>query len=102
MSFGWTAVTWAAIGAATAVAGTAYSVVSGIDATRRGVHKAQETERAADEANNRANAKAPDSAAAMAAAMLAGKQGQSSTMLTGPQGIDPATLTLGKGSSLGG
>jgi hypothetical protein len=38
----------------------------------------------------------------MAANVLAGKAGQSGTMLTGPQGVDPTQLTLGKQTLLGG
>ena len=34
--------------------------------------------------------------------MMAGKAGQSGTMLTGPQGVDPSSLLLGKSSLLGG
>ena len=63
---------------------------------------AKATAQQADEANNRANRKSPDSAAAMASAILSGKAGQSGTMLTGPQGIDPNSLMLGKATLLGG
>lgn len=56
---------------------------------------------AADEANNKANAKSPNTSALMAANMLAAKGGQSGTMLTGPQGVDPGSLMLGKTSLLG-
>lgn len=106
MSFGWTAATWLAVSAATAVATTAYT----IDNSRRMSNQANDqakanalkTQQMSDEANNRANAKSPDSAALMSANMLAAKGGQSGTMLTGPQGIDPGSLTLGKTSLLGG
>ena len=106
MSFGWTAATWMAIsvGVSTAVA------VDNADKSRRQANTAGDRAKAnalataqqADEANNRANAKAPDSAATIAAAMLAGKAGQSGTMLTGPQGVDANSLTLGKNTLLGG
>lgn len=108
MSFGWTAATWLAIGAGVAAAGTVASVVQG-DKARSSQNKANDAAKAAaqtnaqqaDEANNRANGKSPDSAASMAANILAGKAGQSGTMLTGPQGIDPTQLTLGKNTLLG-
>lgn len=58
-------------------------------------------EKAGDEAMNRANQKRPDTTAIMAAAQTAAKTGGASTMLTGPQGIDPTSLQLGKTSLLG-
>ena len=102
MSFGWSAAVWTAIGVgvSTAVA------VDSADAQRKAGNQAKDAARAtalqADEANNRANSRKPDSAASLAAAMLAGKSGQSGTMLTGPQGVAPSTLLLGKSSLLGG
>lgn len=60
------------------------------------------TQRQADEANNAANARSPDTAAAKAANILAAQAGNSSTMLTGPQGVNPNSLTLGKTTLLGG
>ena len=43
-----------------------------------------------------------DAAGALAAAMQSGKAGGSGTMLTGPSGVDPAALQLGKSTLLGG
>ena len=57
---------------------------------------------AAEQANNKASQKRPDIAGALASAMLAGKAGSSGTMLTGPGGIDPGALQLGKSTLLGG
>jgi len=51
---------------------------------------------------NRANAKSPDVGALLSANAQAAKGGQSGTMLTGPGGIDPNTLSLSKSSLLGG
>lgn len=56
----------------------------------------------ADKEFNAANKKTPD-----IASMLAGNQrdamgGASSTMLTGPSGVDAKSLTLGKSTLLGG
>ena len=51
---------------------------------------------------NRANAKSPDVGALLSANSQAAKGGQSGTMLTGPSGIDPNSLSLSKSSLLGG
>lgn len=50
---------------------------------------------------NRANQKAPDTNALLSAAQQSGKAGASGTMLTGPQGVDPNSLSLGKSTLLG-
>lgn len=55
----------------------------------------------ADQAINRANGRAPDITGLMSQNELNAKGGQSGTMLTGPQGVDPTTLLLGKKSLLG-
>jgi hypothetical protein len=55
----------------------------------------------ADQAMNRANQKKPDTSALLSAATQAGKAGASGTLLTGPQGVDPNTLSLGKSTLLG-
>lgn len=55
----------------------------------------------ADQANNRANGKSPDIGATLSRNTLGAKGGQSGTMLTGPQGVDPKTLLLGKSTLLG-
>jgi hypothetical protein len=109
MSFGLSAVAVAEIGAAIAAAGTAYSAYSSNQAgmlQNRAMQQAQAAAKKnsmlADEANNQANAKSPDTSAILAANLAAGKQGAAGTMLTGPGGIDPTQLTLGKSSLLGG
>lgn len=56
----------------------------------------------ADQAMNRANAKQPNVSKLRGANVNAAKGGQSGTMLTGPQGVDTSTLTLGKATLLGG
>ncbi len=58
--------------------------------------------KAAEEAMNRANPKRPNVASALSEAEQAGKQGASGTLLTGAQGVDPNSLTLGKKTLLGG
>lgn len=57
------------------------------------------TEQQAQQATNRENQKAPDAEALLKAAQ--GKAGASGTMLTGPQGVDPTALALGKNTLLG-
>jgi hypothetical protein len=56
----------------------------------------------ADQANNRANGKTPDLMGLSSQNALDAKGGIGSTMLTGPQGIDPKSLLLGKTTLLGG
>lgn len=97
-----------AVMAAAAVAGAAISYQNGQDQKKAAERAAQQAdanakkqEKAADEATNRANQKRADPMAAMDAATQAGKSGASGTMLTGPQGIDPAALNLGKNTLLG-
>ena len=105
-AFGWTAAVWSVIGTVATTAATVYSADSARKnantANDQAIANAKTNAQQADEANNRANAKSPDSAAMMAANMAAGKQGAAGTMLTGPGGIDPNSLTLGKSSLLGG
>jgi len=62
----------------------------------------------AEQQINAANQKRPDTAAILAAAQQAGRAGEqagragaSGTMLTGPQGVDPNALALGKNTLLG-
>ena len=94
--------------AAAGVAGVVMSHQQGKSQKKAAANAAQQAqanaakqERAADEANNRANQKRPDTMALLDAAQQAGKAGVSGTMLTGPQGIDPNALSLGKNTLLG-
>ena len=64
------------------------------DAGRQAEQQAQQASQQADQQFNRANQRRPD---AMPGPAGAG----SSTMLTGPQGIDPGALPLGKSTLLG-
>jgi hypothetical protein len=70
-------------------------------AARQADANAKATEKAADEAANRANQKRADPRAALDAALQSGRSGVSSTMLTGPAGVDYSALTLGKNTLLG-
>lgn len=55
----------------------------------------------AEESSNKYGAKRPNTSAMSAATEQAAKAGASGTMLTGPQGIDPNTLSLSKNTLLG-
>ena len=93
--------------AAVAGAGVAYSngqeqKKAAEKANQQAEANAKKQEKAADEATNRANTKRADTGAALDSATQAGKAGASGTMLTGPQGIDPAALNLSKNTLLGG
>lgn len=105
--FGLSAIELAAVGVAAAGVGSSvYSARQGAiaqkNAGNQAIAAAKTNARLADEANNQANAKSPDVSAQLQANLAAGKQGAAGTMLTGPGGIDPTTLTLGKSSLLGG
>ena len=106
MSFAWTISTWMAITAGATAAVSLYTSDQAsknqANALQQAKQQAQSQQLASDEANNRANAKSPDVAALMSANLLAAKNGQAGTMLTGPSGVDPNSLTLGKNTLLGG
>lgn len=96
------------IALAALAAGTATSIYNGIQqknaasyAARQAKENADKQEKQAQEAQNRANQKRADTAGILDAAMQSGKAGASGTMLTGPQGIDPAALNLSKNTLLG-
>lgn len=57
--------------------------------------------KSADENMNRATQKRPNTARIVDEAAQAGKAGASGTMLTGPTGVDTASLQLGKSTLLG-
>ena len=97
---------WVAAGAA--VAGTVMAYQNGQDqkaaaekASRQAQQNADKVAADADQANNRANQKKPDTSAILSAAQQSGKAGASGTMLTGPTGVDPSALNLGKNTLLG-
>ncbi len=102
MSMGWVAAAVAVIGAGSAAYSARQGAIAQKDAGQAAVAAAKTNAQAADEANNAANAKSPDVSSMLAANLAAGKQGAAGTMLTGPGGIDPTLLTLGKSSLLGG
>ena len=96
--------------AAIAIGGlaTGYQVYQGERAAKKqdaaqaqALQQSQKAARQADIANNKANQKRANPASALDAAKQAGKAGQSGTLLTGSQGVDPSTLSLGKSTLLG-
>lgn len=101
MSGGATAVMAAVAGAAIAYNNGQEQKKAAEKASQQAEANAKKQEKAADEATNRANTKRADTGAALDSATQAGKAGASGTMLTGPQGIDPAALNLSKNTLLG-
>ncbi len=102
-----TLASWYALaGAGASAAATAYTANKAAnaqeDATAQATKTAQATATAAAEANNKANQKTPNAGAMLSSNQMAAKGGQSGTMLTGPAGIDPNLLKLGKTTLLGG
>lgn len=95
--------------AAAAIAGTGYSIYSGEraksankDAMAAAKTNQLNTEALADQATNKANPNKPNTMSALSSIQQAGKSGPSGTMLTGPSGVDPSTLQLGRSTLLGG
>lgn len=106
-----------AIAAVTAsVAGLGYSIYAGEQGKKAQEQAMQEQRRAQAEAAKQAqlqseqsqaamraaNRRAPDVAGIMQAAQEAGGGGPATTMLTGPMGVNPQDLQLGRSSLLGG
>lgn len=104
----------AVVGAGAAVGSTAYSIYNG--QKQQGVQKkaltaqttaqqqaeanALSTQRKSEMAQNAANQPAPNVASILARAAMSGNNGLSSTMLTGPAGVN-TNLNLGKSTLLG-
>ena len=71
-------------------------------ANRQAVDAATQQANQADQAFNRANGKTPDLMGLSSQNAMDAKGGVSGTMLTGPTGIDPKSLLLGRTTLLGG
>lgn len=69
------------------------------DAQKQAAADARKQADLADQATNKANRKTPDLAALLAGNAMA--KGVGTTSLTGPQGVDTSSLTLGKNQLLG-
>ena len=110
MSMGISAVAWAGIAVASATAYSAYSASQNAAKANATQQQAMtQAKQIADqqatvqtEQINKANAKSPDVGALLSENTQAAKGGISGTMLTGPAGVDPNTLSLSKSSLLGG
>ena len=68
----------------------------------RAEQAALKQEKQMEQQMNAANKKRPNTTAMLDSAAQSSRAGQSGTMLTGTQGIDPAALSLGKNTLLGG
>lgn len=106
MAFGISAIGWLAIGTAVS---TAVSYDNGQkqqgaqrDAQAQALKTATAQADQADQANNAANKKKPNVQGLLSENAMAAKGGVGGTMLTGPTGVDPNALTLGKSTLLGG
>ena len=105
----------AALGAGAAAAGAGYTIAAGEDAKRKqadalgrqqkaqeqAVNAAQGQRKQSEMAMNKANQQQPNIAGIMESASAASSGGAAGTMLTGPTGVDPNALALGKSSLLG-
>ena len=101
--------------AATAAAGTGYAIAAGEEQKRAQANSMQQQQRAqqqavaqaeaqsakSQEAINAANRKAPDVSGILSSAARQASGGPSGTMLTGPGGVNPAQLPLGRSTLLG-
>jgi uncharacterized protein HemX len=105
----------AVVGAGAAVGGTAYGIYNGqkqqgaqkkalaqqTTAQQEAEASSLSTERKSELAQNAANQQTPNVAGILARAATMGNKGLSSTMLTGPAGVNSAALSLGKSTLLG-
>lgn len=71
-------------------------------ANKKAEASALKQEKIAEERLNAAMRKTPDTGAILSSAEQAAKSGVGGTMLTGPSGVDPTSLTLEKKTLLGG
>ena len=98
MAFGLSA---AAIASIAGAGVAAYGAVSSADAARRNSNMAKDAADAQEQQFNKLNGKSPDIDAANSQNQLDAKAGPSGTLLTGPAGVDPSKLLLGRASLLG-
>lgn len=95
----------AAIAVGTTLA-TAYSANQQKQQMKGAQYQAQQAalkqEKQMEQQMNAANKKKPNTGAMLDSASQSARAGQSGTMLTGTQGVDPSMLTLGKTTLLGG
>jgi len=104
-----------AVGIGTMAAGLGYTIASGEDAKKKqaqalsrqesaqaqAVGAAERQRQTSEMAINQANRKKPDVSSIMQAAGESASGGAAGTMLTGPTGVNPNALSLGKTTLLG-
>ena len=104
-----------AVGIGTMAAGLGYTIASGEDAKKKqaqalsrqesaqaqAVGAAERQRQTSEMAINQANRKKPDVSSIMQAAGESASGGAAGTMLTGPTGVNPNALSLGKSTLLG-
>ena len=104
------------IGAAVGAGGLGYSIASGEDAKKKqasalskqesaqtqAVNAAEGQRKKSEMAINQANRQTPNVQGIMESASASAAGGPSGTMLTGPTGVNPNALSLGKSTLLGG
>ena len=105
----------AAVGVGSMAAGLGYTIASGEDAKKKqaqalsrqesaqaqAVGAAERQRQTSEMAINQANRKKPDVSSIMQAAGESASGGAAGTMLTGPTGVNPNALSLGKTTLLG-
>ena len=105
----------AAVGVGSMAAGLGYTIASGEDAKKKqaqaltrqqsaqsqAVSAAEKQRQTSEMAINQANRKKPDVSSIMQAASESASGGAAGTMLTGPTGVNPNALSLGKTTLLG-
>lgn len=105
----------AVVGTAIAAASVGYTIAAGEDAKRKqadalgrqqaaqqqAVNAAQGQRKQSEMRVNQVNRQQPNVSGIMQAASAASGGGAAGTMLTGPTGVDPNSLALGKSSLLG-
>lgn len=99
MAFGLSAAAWGAIGT-TAVA--AYSANEQAQAGKKAGDRAKQAALVQEQEFNKLNGKRPDIGAMSDQNAMDAKAGPSGTLLTGPAGVDPNKLLLGRSTLLGG
>jgi type II secretory pathway pseudopilin PulG len=96
------AAAWGAIAAGTSAAVGVYSADQSRQNSNRAADNAAAQASEQEQQFNKVNGKQPDVTAMTDQNTQAGKNGPSGTLLTGPQGVDPSKLTLGRATLLGG
>jgi uncharacterized protein HemX len=92
----------AVVGAAVSYAGQQRAASASKKAAAEQRSNAEKLYAQQDQENNRRNARGPNTDALFAQNQLEGQQGETGTMLTGPSGVDPSSLSLGKNTLIGG